>query len=98
MVGQTLWNFIFEGPSDGGRPGLKGRKFRDIGAWTTVRVEHGIINQHSENKGRIYEIHALNDRAPWDPNNHKPTLMIGYEGGETVYTYLHERFNDELVE
>jgi hypothetical protein len=76
--------------------GLRNKKFRDVGGIVTVKTDMGVIKMPSPNKGMIYQIGELTDFAPWNPNMRKATLGI-YVNGERIYTYLDERFNDELI-
>jgi len=96
-MGLTLWDTIVYGIPNSKTQGLMGRKFRDMGAETTIRTDKGLVKRPSEEKGKVYQIHALQNFAPWNPNQQRPTLMIGCNG-RTIYTYLDERFKDELVE
>lgn len=72
-------------------------EFMDTGAKITVKTPDGIKYVPSPNKGKKYTIIGIRDRAPWNPNRIRATLNVDYGHGDTGFTYLDERFDDELV-
>ncbi len=79
---------------------LKGQVFIDIGAPITIKGNQGLEHKSSPNKGVPYRVLDILDKAKWNPNQLRTTLIIEYENqttGETKIeqTYLDERLNDE---
>jgi len=93
---QTLWGLLANGAPTPHK-GLVRLKCRDSGAVVTVKTGRGVTSEPSRDKGQIYEIMALRDCAPWNPNAKRATIRVRY-GERVVHTYLDERFNDEVVE
>ena len=102
---KTIRELILTGRRDrkdpNGGMGLAGTICIDSGSYVTVRVPSGVTRELSRKKGQRYVIRDLVDSAPWNPNERKAVLVINYlqglkEDKEKIYTYLEERFNDEV--
>jgi len=98
---RTVRELILEGRREKGPNqgiGLAGTLCTDSGAFVKVRVQGGVTGERSKRKGETYVIRDLVDCAPWNPNERRATLVVQYLKApqDNVYTYLDERFNDEV--